>query len=391
MLKITKSKQRDLWMVDARKIGGKRKGFKDKITAGMHAKKMWLDHQTGNYIISDQQVTGQEAIYKWIANVEKEFDNEEYGLSEKGDKIRSANRLNNQKIFGKRFKNWNLNELISGERTPYAISEQIKNGDITINHHKCNPKDCMNHNHGSVSSAIDTRNHYLVHFKQFFNYCVALGYMNKNPLLGTKIKERKNKKDKKATRIAPSNMTKVFNNMDKKFQIVMEFAIQTGLRQGEQRALMWKHIDFDKELLIIEQAVQMYSIGSVKTMASFRKIPLNSELITKLKSIKIQRKSARDNDYVFTLRRGSRISHKSFTKYLYDAIDKAGLERFKWHDLRHYFASGLFASFKEDYDRVTNLLGHTDMSFTRKTYVHWFNNEKENKEIKEAISANLSL
>ena len=76
---------------------------------------------------------------------------------------------------------------------------------------------------------------------------------------------------------------------------------------------------------------------------------------------------------------------------MYEAIDKAGLERFKWHDLRHYFASGLFASFKEDYDRVTNLLGHTDMSFTRKTYVHWFNNEKENKEIKEAISANLSL
>ena len=44
MLKVTKNKQRDLYMVDARKIGGKRKGFKDKKLAETVAKSMWQEH-----------------------------------------------------------------------------------------------------------------------------------------------------------------------------------------------------------------------------------------------------------------------------------------------------------------------------------------------------------
>ena len=44
MLKVTKNKQRDLWMVDARKIGGKRKGYKVKKLADTVAKNMWQEH-----------------------------------------------------------------------------------------------------------------------------------------------------------------------------------------------------------------------------------------------------------------------------------------------------------------------------------------------------------
>ena len=49
----------------------------------------------------------------------------------------------------------------------------------------------------------------------------------------------------------------------------MEFAIQTGIRQGEQRALMWKHIDFDKRTVRIEQAIQSNIVGNVKSKTSY--------------------------------------------------------------------------------------------------------------------------
>lgn len=389
MLNITKNKQRQLYMVDARKIGGKRKGFKDKRAAELHAKTIWLEHQNGNYIVLSQQVTGKYAIDNWKNKIKTAYQDDALGESEKKNKLRSANRLSNQNIFGKRFKDWNLNELISGDRTPYAVSEQIINGDITINHGQCNKEDCENNIHCNIPSSINGRNHYLTHFKQFFDYCVAIGYMNKNPVFEN-IKERKNKKDNKAEIISPDNMQKVLDNMDKKFQIVMEFAMQTGVRQGEQRALMWKHIDFEKEVVSIEQAMQLYKIGDVKTSASFRTIPLAPDLIIKLKLMKIEKGIPKDNDYVFTLRKKTRISEKSFLKYLYKAIDKAGLERFRWHDLRHYFASILFNKFPKNYDTVTNLLGHTSIEFTRSRYVHWFADDEQRELVRGAITDSIA-
>ena len=74
---------------------------------------------------------------------------------------------------------------------------------------------------------------------------------------------------------------------------------------------------------------------------------------------------------------------------MYEAINKSNLELFKWHDLRHYFASSLFNKFGKDFDTVTNLLGHTDMGFTRDKYVHWFKDKEKEKQIRENISSSI--
>ena len=386
MLNVMKEKNCQSYIVDARKIGGKRKRFKDKKLAMAYAKNKWSEYQNGNYIIHDNKVTGQYAIDQWKDDIKTRCENNEFGESELRSKLRDGERLNNQLLFGIRFKDWDLEELISGKRVPMAIARQILNGDIMINHHHCKREKCKNNIHGTVPSSINTRKHYLVHFNEFFRYCVAAGYLNKNPLDNQRIKEKNNKKDKKAEVLTPKNMKKVLNNMDKKFQIVMEFAMQTGIRQGEQRALMWKHIDFTGRQFTIEQAVQMKVIDSVKTQASYRTAPLTDAMCKKLQEIKLARGVPKDNDYVFTLRNNDRIAAKSFLKHLYEAIDKAGLERFRWHDIRHYFASCLFDDFPEDYNTVTNLLGHKSMSFTRDKYVHWFKNTDKEEKIREAIS-----
>ena len=213
--------------------------------------------------------------------------------------------------------------------------------------------------------------------------------MKINPLESTSLKERKNKKDKKVETLDPKNMLKVLQNMDKKFQLVMEFAMQTGIRQGEQRALMWKHIDFDNRVVHIEQGFQEKVIGDVKTAASFRTVQLTDEMCKKLQLLKLKKGMPTDNNFVFTIKNNKPIASKTFIANLYKAIKKSNLEKFKWHDLRHYFASSLFDKFGKDFDTVTNLLGHTDMGFTRDKYVHWFKDEEKAEKIREAIATNI--
>ena len=47
------------------------------------------------------------------------------------------------------------------------------------------------------------------------------------------------------------------------------------------------------------------------------------------------------------------------------------------------------AKMTKDFDTVTNLLGHTDMGFTRDKYVHWFKDEEKAEKIREAIATNI--
>ena len=377
MLKIYTDKKRKLYIVDFRKIGGKKKAFSDKRLAEITAKQAWKKHINAEYVIHDNRVTGEKAINEWKNNINVRWENDEFGDSEKGNKLRSAKILNNQLICGKKFKDWDLGEFISANRVPLVIEREILNGEITINHNNGKP------------STINTRQHYLVHFKEFFVYCVSAGYLKINPLESSTLKERKNKKDKKIETLDHKNMLKVLQNMDKKFQLVMEFAIQTGIRQGEQRALMWKHIDFDERVVHIEQGFQEKVIGDVKTSASFRTIQLTDNMCKKLQLLKLKRGVPSDIDFIFTIKNNRPIASKTFIKNLYEAINKSNLELFKWHDLRHYFASSLFNKFGKDFDTVTNLLGHTDMGFTRDKYVHWFKDKEKEKQIRENISSSI--
>ena len=42
-----------------------------------------------------------------------------------------------------------------------------------------------------------------------------------------------------------------------------------------------------------------------------------------------------------------------------------------WHDLRHYYASKMLSFYGHDIWTVFNLMGHSDISITQKTYGHW--------------------
>lgn len=131
-------------------------------------------------------------------------------------------------------------------------------------------------------------------------------------------------------------------------------SLNTGVRQGELFKLKWDAVNLDGGLITLH--------GENTKSGSTRHIPLNSEALAALKAWKEQS----SGPLVFPGRAGNAITEikTAWAKLLTDA----GIETFRWHDMRHHFASRLVMA-GVDLNTVRELLGHSDLKMTLR-YAH---------------------
>lgn len=130
-------------------------------------------------------------------------------------------------------------------------------------------------------------------------------------------------------------------------------SLNTGLRRGELLALCWHDINLRLAVL----SVQATSAKSGQT----RHVPLNAECIETLKRWRDQNPDATPLDKVF----GVSTSFKTAWSVILKA---AAIKRFRWHDLRHHFASRLVQA-DVNLNTVRELLGHGSLAMTLR-YAH---------------------
>lgn len=133
-------------------------------------------------------------------------------------------------------------------------------------------------------------------------------------------------------------------------------SINTGLRQGELFNLNWNMVDLSEESIIIS--------GDITKNNNSRYIPLNDEAINIMKQL--YKKSDLKEGLVFPSK-----NHQPFNnvKRSWSSIlKKAQITQFRWHDLRHHFASKLVMA-GIDLNTVRELLGHSDIKMTLR-YAH---------------------
>ncbi|WP_245738967.1 tyrosine-type recombinase/integrase [Nitrosomonas marina] len=102
------------------------------------------------------------------------------------------------------------------------------------------------------------------------------------------------------------------------------FTLETGLRQSNVSGLTWSQVDIDRKFAWIhpDQAKAKKAIP----------VPLSEAAI----QIILEQKGKNDT-YIFTYG-GNKIRNVS-TKAWWKALDRAGIKDFRWHDLRHTWAS----------------------------------------------------
>jgi integrase len=102
------------------------------------------------------------------------------------------------------------------------------------------------------------------------------------------------------------------------------FSVATGLRQGNVRLLEWAEVNLELRHAWI--TADKHKNGQPHA------VPLNDAAIDVLK-----RQIGKHEQYVFTYQ-GNPIANVS-TKAWWAALERAGIDNFRWHDLRHTFAT----------------------------------------------------
>jgi len=136
---------------------------------------------------------------------------------------------------------------------------------------------------------------------------------------------------------------------------MISMSLNTGLRWGELTSLTWADVDIQKAILTVQ--------GLKAKSGNTRYLPLNSIAIDILKQWQKQQTS---NPLVFPGKEGKQIDNldKSWGKIL----KAATISNFRWHDLRHSFASRLVTA-GIDLNTVRELMGHSDLKMTLR-YAH---------------------
>ena len=104
---------------------------------------------------------------------------------------------------------------------------------------------------------------------------------------------------------------------------IVEFALATGCRAGENLGLEWSRVDLDRKVAWLDHGTTKSGDG--------RGIPLNADAVAALESTRVQHPR-----WCFTFA-GKRIQQ---TSTAWDkAKQRARIEDFRFHDLRHTWAS----------------------------------------------------
>jgi integrase len=136
---------------------------------------------------------------------------------------------------------------------------------------------------------------------------------------------------------------------------VVLVALNTGIRRGALLALEWRDIDFDTGTISLRAAAAKDSDAEV--------FPMNAVVRSAL--LEWQGVTGKGR-YVFPNRDGSpmRDCKTAWEKLL----KRAEITDFRWHDMRHDFASRLVMA-GVDLNTVRELLGHSDLEMTLR-YAH---------------------
>ena len=131
--------------------------------------------------------------------------------------------------------------------------------------------------------------------------------------------------------------------------------MNTGLRRGEVLQLRWSDVDLLQRKVIIR--------GDNAKSGKTRYIPLNDEALSTLQR---WQSGTTATGWVFAAHDGGRLN--SIKTSWKGVLSAAAIADFRWHDLRHHFASRLVMK-GVDLNTVRELLGHSDLSMTLR-YAH---------------------
>jgi integrase len=169
-----------------------------------------------------------------------------------------------------------------------------------------------------------TVNHYAKFLKAVFNRAIRHGRIERNPLMPIRLERENNARNRC---LSADEEAVLMDALPEWLRPMVTVALNTGMRLGELRALRWEDVD-----------EKMSSIRVRRDKAGDgRWVVMNSAVQEALFVIKRERKVL--GAWVFCSPEGKYLHN--FERYWRPAVRAAAIPDFRFHDLRHTFASRL--------------------------------------------------
>ena len=188
------------------------------------------------------------------------------------------------------------------------------------------------------------------------------------------------KKDTKAD-INPLNKEEIHIFLEKARELYPRYypfflcAARTGMRLGELLALEWACVDFNGRFIEVRQSISRHRLTTPKNK-KIRRVDMSMQLT---ETLRIHRNDLRKeslrcgspmSQWVFNQPNGKPLTATTAANRMFHrCLEKAGLRRVRFHDLRHSFASILIQQ-GESLAYVKEQMGHHSIQMTVDLYAH---------------------
>ena len=378
------------FVLDLRSIGGKRKYFWTKKEAELELSQMkdlHYKHLQESYTWTIKDLLGpfpdKEMRVEWDQRIKdndplRHFYWEEYTRMKKGKPLPQYFD-SYKKVF----------ESFLQIKIGMATVADLKVSDLTAQHCKTYIIPALENSGKKGKRGYKT----LVAMRSMFNklmkHAKVCGCIRENPMSDIVIErpfnddlENKPQKEKLSTDF----INDIEKLLPKSVVLAYKFACATGLRAGEQRALTWEDLDFKMFEVTVNKAAKIKvegGVGRVKTRTSNRTVPVNGPLIRKLQELYIKQGRPAQTDLVFGTKYNTMVNTSTWREQLQKVVRQLSNKNLTWHDLRHYYASKNLEYYGNDVWTVSNLMGHSDISITQRTYGHWMLDTAKKQKLKE--------
>jgi integrase len=140
----------------------------------------------------------------------------------------------------------------------------------------------------------------------------------------------------------------------------------TGMRSGEIDGLKWKYVDFDRQLILVREAIVLGEDEYTKTDGSQRDIQMSTLVYEALR--RQERATRPISEYVFCNREGRPIDNTNFTDRVWRPLLRhLGLPLRRPYQMRHTAAT-LWVAAGESPEWIARQLGHTSTQMLFKVY-----------------------
>jgi len=159
----------------------------------------------------------------------------------------------------------------------------------------------------------------------------------------------------------------------------------TGLRQGELIGLRWRDVDLEARRLRVVSPYVRGEFADPKSEGSGRSVPLAARVVDALEALHERTLYPADGDLVFCHpETGRPLDRSKLVRRFKQAVDRAGLRRVTFHELRHTFGTRMAAA-GVPLRTIQHWMGHADAKTTQ-VYAHYQPSDSEADVVDAAFS-----